>query len=271
MRILRRIRQSLHRYAGASREPARRAILPRALLAFAIVLIISILMSGQAAIAAQLDDNAELKAAISCGKAKKDSDPCAVAACFGNYLAHTQPANISPDAESLLSSAAASCQHPPPKDNRSDEEQMLKDARECMVKADPCYARACYAGYLQKYGKGGTFNAIVQTDLGRARQACPIYADGLYNARSVEGCGGKSQFGIHITIKDGSISWQRDFQGKSYDWTGVIEPDGTIRASVGDSKERVANGQFNDESREIQMHYPECSKGVPMSILGRIN
>jgi hypothetical protein len=241
------------------------------LLACALVIVTNLLVCGHAALAAVLDDNADLNAAMSCGNAKKDSDPCAVAACFGNYLARTQPADVSPAAKNLLSSAAAACQQPASKESRSDEEKMLKDARECMVKADPCYAKACYAGYLQKYGKGGAFSAIVQTDLGRARQACPIYSDGLYNARSVEGCGGKSQFGIHITIKDGTISWQCDFQGRTYDWTGVIEPDGTIRASVGDSKERVANGQFNDESREIQMHYPECSKGVPMSILGRIN
>src|SRR6202012_4310522 len=103
-------------------------------------------------------------------------------------------------------------------------------------------------------------------------QACPIYADGMYNARP-DDCkgGGRSHFGIHITIKDGTIAWQRDFGGKSYDWAGSIEPDGTIRASVGGSKERVANGQFNDESREIQMQYPECSKPVPMTIIGRIN
>ena len=240
-----------------------------AFLALALSVLTNVLVSGQAAVAASRDD-ADLNAAMSCGNAKKNSDPCAVAACFGNYLAHTQPADISPAAKNLLSSAAAACQQPPPKDHRSDEEKMLKDARECMVKADPCYARACYAGYLQKYGKGGAFSAIVQTDLGRARQACPTYSDGLYNARSVEGCGGRSQFGIHILIDDGTISWAHDFRGKTYTWTGLIEPDGTIHASVENSKERVADGQFNDESREIQMHYPECSNGVPMSIIGKI-
>jgi hypothetical protein len=163
-------------------------------------------------------------------------------------------------------------QQPPQKSsNRAEEEQMLKDARECMVKADPCYARACYAGYMQKYGKGGTLYAIIQTDLARSRQACPLYADGLYNAKSVEGCGGRSQFGIHIAIKDGTISWDHDFRGASYKWVGVIEPDGTIRASVGESKERVATGQYNEENREIQMHYPECGNAVPLSIIGRIN
>jgi hypothetical protein len=270
MGMLGRVRQISYRNeaSSASHKPALRAT-P---VAVAFALVMMILASGGSAVAGLMDDSADLNAAMSCGKAKKDSSPCDVPACFSNYLARTRPADISPDVNNLLASAATACQQsPPPKENRSDEEQMLKDARECMVKADPCYARACYAGYLQKFGKGGAFSAIVQTDLGRARQACPLYADGLYNAKSVEGCGGKSQFGIHITIKDGTIAWQRDFRGKSYDWAGVIEPDGTIRASVGDSKERVADGRFNDESREIQMHYPECSEAVPMSILGRIN
>lgn len=272
MGMLRRVRQISHRYACASGKPAHRAMPAVASFAFAVVATMVVLVSGPTAVAGPISDDAELSAAMSCGYAKKTSNPCDVPACFSNYLARTQATDVSPDAKNLLSSAAAACQRPPPKekDNRSDEEQMLKDARECMIKADPCYARACYAGYLQKYGDGGSFRAIVRTDLGRARQACPMYADGLYNAKSTEDCGGKSQFGIHITIKDGTISWQRDFRGKSDNWAGAIELDGRIHASVGGSKERVADGQFNDESREIQMHYPECGSAVPMSILGRI-
>jgi hypothetical protein len=273
MGMLRRVRQISHHYACASGKPARRAMMAFASLAFAVVVTMAVLVSGPRAVAGPISDDAELSAAMSCGYAKKTSNPCDVPACFSNYLARTQATDVSPDAKNLLSSAAAACPQPPPKekDNRSDEEQMLKDARECMIKADPCYARACYAGYLQKYGDGGSFRAIVRTDLGRARQACPIFADGLYNARSVEGCGGKSQFGIHIKIDNGTISWQRDFQGSNDNWTGVIEPDGRIHASVAGSKGRVADGRFNDDGREIQMHYPECNNAVPISILGLIH
>jgi hypothetical protein len=273
MGMPRRIRQISHHDACASGKPARRAMPALACLAFAVVVTMVVLVSGPTAVAGPISDDAELSAAMSCGYAKKTNNPCDVPACFSNYLARTQAADVSPDAKNLLSSAAAACPQPPPKekDNRSDEEQMLKDARECMIKADPCYARACYAGYFQKYGDGGSFRAIVRTDLNRARQACPMYADGMYNAKSVEGCSGRSQFGIHIVIKDGTISWKRDFQGSNDDWTGAIEPDGRIHASVGGSKGRVADGKFNDEGREIQMHYPECTTPVPISILGRIN
>ena len=144
-----------------------------------------------------------------------------------------------------------------------------------MVAADPCIVKTCYAEYLQKYGANGALRNIAQSDLGRAQKACPptekIVADGTYNARSKEGCGAKPQFGIFIAIKNGAISWEHDFRGIRYSWSGTVEPTGGIRASVGGSSEFTADGQYTDASHEIMMHYPQCPGTILLSILSRVN
>jgi hypothetical protein len=170
---------------------------------------------------------------------------------------------------------------PASEDSRADEERMLADARQCMVTADPCVVLACYAKYMEKYGKTGVFLGIAKADLERAEKACrppppppppppSIAADGVYNAKSNQACGAKSQFGIHIDIRKGTVSWEHDFRGISYKWEGVMDRTGAIRASVGNSKEFVADGRYIEAGgSEIVMHYPQCSGStISLSILG---
>jgi hypothetical protein len=227
----------------------------------------------RAAVAGLVNSDPDLEAAMSCAKT---SQPCEVAACFGNYLAHTSPADVSADAKQTLSTAAAACQRPAAQqDTKADEERILGAARQCMVAADPCIVKTCYAEYLQKYSATGVLRGIAQSDLSRAQKACPapekIITDGVYNARSKEGCGAKPQFGIFIAIKNGAISWEHDFRGTRYSWSGTVEPTGGIRASVGGSSEFVADGQYTDASHEILMHYPQCTSTISLSVLSRVN
>ena len=276
--MLRRVCTAFHGNARAAltvRHGAARTFAHIA--ALTMVVLAAFVLDQHEALAGLVNSDPELDAAMSCGAAKKTSAPCEVAACFSRYLANTPPAEVSADAKQVMSSAAAACRQPPAQqqDTKADEERMLGSARQCMVSADPCIVKTCYAEYLQKYGANGVLRAIAQSDLSRAQKACQppekIVDNGFYNARAKEACGAKPQFGITIAIKNGVISWEHDFRGISYKWVGVIEPTGGIRATVGNSSEFVADGQYTDAGREIMMHYPQCGNGtIPMSILGRL-
>jgi hypothetical protein len=289
--MLRRVWKALHRKthvlasaeAACSARPARarqtairaRGARSPGAAALAFLVAAAALIDAGPAMAGLITDP-ELDAAMSCGAAKKPIAPCDVAACFSRYLANTPPADVAPEARTMLSNAASACRPgTQQQDTKSDEERMLAQARQCMVTAEPCVVKTCFADYLKKYGATGGLRSIAQNDISRADHACvpkpqiASIADGTYNARAKEGCGVSPQFGIRIAIKDGAISWEHDFRGISYKWSGVIDPTGEIRASVGNSKELVANG---DAAREIQMHYPQCgATAISLIILSRMN
>jgi hypothetical protein len=267
--MLRRARKAVHwkvlvrAAAEAAGRMKRMLVPPVRATALAVLALASVMLDGRAAVAGLVNSDPELEAALSCGAAKK-SNPCEVAACFNHYLANTPPNEVSKDATAMLEGAAQAC---PQKNVKEDEERLLKVARECMVTAEACVVKTCYKDYLEKYGATGSLRGVAQFDIARAQKACPPQPPS-----NSEGCGATSQFGIHIAIKGGAISWEHDFKGISYKWVGIIDPTGGIRASVGNSTEFVANGQYTDGGREILMHYPQCGSGtISLSILGRLN
>jgi hypothetical protein len=81
--------------------------------------------------------------------------------------------------------------------------------------------------------------------------------DGTYVARSGRGCGEKP-VSFTLEIRSGRVSWTHDFQGISYQWTGTIDASGVIHANVGNSEVFSAAGQYGDDGRRVDIHYPQC-------------
>jgi hypothetical protein len=246
-------------------------------IALAIAVMSSVVLGGRPAMAGIVDNtDPELELALSCGAAKKASSPCEVKACFQNYLRNTAPANLSPDAQNMLNSADQACRLATPQSAASDDEERLwEDARRCLVQANPCVAKSCYSPYMEKYGANGKLLLLVQRDLDRAQKACPpptpLIPDGVYNGHATEVCGAKKQFGVIITVKNGAISWEHDFRGATYKWAGVVGPNGGIHASVVGKQDIVADGEYNDNTHDILMHYPDCGgNSIPLTVLSRI-
>jgi hypothetical protein len=82
-------------------------------------------------------------------------------------------------------------------------------------------------------------------------------ADGTYVARSGRGCGEKPM-SFTLEIRSGRVSWTHDFQGISYQWTGTIDASGVIHAHVGNNEVFSAAGQYRDDGRRVEIHYPQC-------------
>jgi hypothetical protein len=81
--------------------------------------------------------------------------------------------------------------------------------------------------------------------------------DGTYVARSGHGCGEKP-VSFTLEIKSGRVFWTHDFQGVSYQWTGTIDASGVIHANVGNNEVFSAAGQYRDDGRRVEVHYPQC-------------
>jgi hypothetical protein len=91
------------------------------------------------------------------------------------------------------------------------------------------------------------------------QQAVPLspIMDGTYVARSGRGCGEKP-VSFTLEIRSGRVSWTHDFQGISYQWTGTIDASGVIHANVGNNEVFSAAGQYRDDARRVEIHYPQC-------------
>jgi hypothetical protein len=102
-------------------------------------------------------------------------------------------------------------------------------------------------------------------------QALPLLqiVDGTYVARTGRGCGEKP-VSFTVEIKGGRVSWTHDFQGISYQWTGTIDASGIIHANVGNNEVFSAAGQYRDDGRRVEIHYPQCgSESIRIDIQQR--
>jgi hypothetical protein len=88
-------------------------------------------------------------------------------------------------------------------------------------------------------------------------QPLSLIVDGTYVARSGRGCGEKP-VSFTLEIRSGRVSWTHDFQGISYQWTGTIDASGVIHANVGNNEIFSAAGQYRDDGRRVEIHYPQC-------------
>ena len=92
-------------------------------------------------------------------------------------------------------------------------------------------------------------------------------SSGTYLAEVKPGCGAQGQ-SVKVAIKDGTISWQHDALNSNFRWEGIIEDNGTIRASVPDHPGLTATGRYGLDKREVAMSYPQC--GVVTMLIGQM-
>jgi hypothetical protein len=241
-----------------------------------------------------IDPNEDtLKLAIACSAPKLTAAPCAVKACFSEYLARVPSDKVATSARSILDEANDLCLKAQKKEideraarlSKAAEEAAFKSAQQCAKGATDCVVKNCYAGYLTKYGKSGARRDEANAAVAAAEEAChkpadkpadPAVAisDGLYNANTHRACGAAAQYGIHIAVKSGSVSWEHELRGTRYTWTGTMDQRGNIRASVGNSGSYVATGRYSDSQdapQEVQMNYPQCgSEPIVLTIIGKL-
>jgi hypothetical protein len=152
-----------------------------------------------------------------------------------------------------------------------DARQSLQAAQQCAASASACVAVRCYDNYIAKFGSSAGQGSDAQAEIARLKGLCPTsqIADGSYFARSNRSCGARLQ-SVTVEIRQGRISWAHDFQGTSYQWTGIIDPSGNIRASVANNSAYSAIGQYSEDQRHLEMRYPQCgSESISMEIQQR--
>jgi hypothetical protein len=234
------------------------------------------------------DDDA-LRLANACATPKLEAAPCEVRACFSAYLAKTAPDKVASSARSTLDEADGLCLQNRRRDDaensarlrKAAEEKALQSARQCAAGASDCIVKNCYAGYLAEYGNSGAFGDRARAEVAGAENRCqpkppdspspPAIADGVYNAGAHPGCRAAAQFGIHVTVKAGTVIWEHELRGTRYTWSGTIDGRGNIRASVGNSSSFTASGRYSDSEHDVQMIYPQCgSDPITLSIIGRL-
>lgn len=263
-------------------------------LAIQFVLIASML-DGRIAIAALTNrSDTVLDQAMACASTRQQANPCGVPACFEEYNKTTPPAQMSPAAKSAIADAETACRASRQRDDtvRPDaerEEKVLREARECAGKAvgdsRPCAVEACFTQYFREFGTNTTRGKIAAGEIANARTLCvaappppsppsgTVIADGTYNARAADapGCGVRRQHGILVVVRASMLTWEHQFRGVIYKWSGSVDGAGVIRASVTGSTDFAANGRYSPEAREIIMRYPQCGQEtITLSIIGMI-
>jgi hypothetical protein len=229
---------------------------------------------------APVDDT--LRQATACAAAKRATAPCEVRACFAEYLAKTPVDKIAPSATTILDDAAAACREAR---QEAEEKAALNSALQCAVGVtNACIVKNCYSGYMAKYGSSGKFRDQAQAEISAAELRCQkpaetptpsvatavALADGTYDAATQRACGAQPEYGITVTIETGKVSWEHELRGTRYNWSGTIDGQGNIRASVGNSSSFSATGHYSDSERAVQMKYPQCGADpVTLSIIGR--
>lgn len=231
-----------------------------------------------------------LAPALACASDKQAAAPCEVAACFSRYRTETPDDKLAPEARRALLDGEAACQsvrqaaedrrrsEERAAEARRSEERALQSAQQCAAQVAPCVVKDCFAGYLNEYGGSGALREQARSAVARAAEQCrsspsspgSAIADGAYNAVARRACGAGQQYGIRVVIAAGRISWEHDFRGIRFAWTGTIDAQGQIRATVGGSRDMTAGGRFTDNEREVEMRYPQCPEAIPLSILGRL-
>jgi hypothetical protein len=221
-----------------------------------------------------------LAPAMACATERERPRPCEVKACFDTYLADTAPRDVAPQATAVIDSAnqacrtlqAAAAKEAKDRADRAAESDTLQRARQCASGANACSAKSCYDGYMARYGSTGTYSGDARREIAAAGARCPQVArampDGTYNAASLPGCDTPAQQGIRVTVASGKLSWQHEFKGTRYNWSGTVDDNGFIRAAAGVSL--IASGRYSDSQRDVQMQYPQCGpEGITLDIIGR--
>ncbi len=145
------------------------------------------------------------------------------------------------------------------------------------------YRKNCYSGYLAEYGSQGMFRDQARGEVEAAEARCkppppdtpPVASDsaltdGTYNAATKRACGAPAEFGITVAVKSGTVSWEHELSGTRYTWSGTIDGEGNIRASVGNSNSFAATGHYSQSEHDVQMRYPQCGGDmITLSIIGR--
>jgi hypothetical protein len=238
---------------------------------------------------APVDDT--LRQATACAAAKRATAPCEVRACFAEYLAKTPAGKVAASATAILDDAAAACREANDdaarKRQEAEEKAALNSALQCAIGVtNACVVKNCYSGYLAKYGSSGKFRDQAQAEIAAAELRCQkpaetptpppagpttvALADGTYDAATQRACGAPAEYGITVNIGSGTVAWEHELRGTRYTWSGTIDGQGNIRASVGNSNSFSATGHYSDSDRAVQMKYPQCgSEPVTISIIGR--
>jgi len=227
-----------------------------------------------------------LRQATACAAAKRATAPCEVRACFAEYLAKTPANKVAASATTILDDAAAACREA---SKEAEEKAALNSALQCAIGVtNACIVKNCYSGYMAKYGSSGKFRDQAQAEITAAELRCQkpaetptptptpsvattvALADGTYDARTQGACGAQPEYGITVNIGSGTVSWEHELRGTRYSWSGTIDGQGNIRASVGNSSSFSATGHYSDSDRAVQMKYPKCGADpVTISIIGR--
>jgi hypothetical protein len=138
--------------------------------------------------------------------------------------------------------------------------------------------RSCYANYLAEYGNTGAFAAQARSEVAAAQRECdsgttvtsPL-APGIYNAYSLPACDAAAQYGIHVSVTSArNVSWSHVFRGERFNWSGTVDAQGEIRATVVNSQQHYATGGYSDQRRQVEMRYPQCTQAITLSILGKL-
>ena len=149
------------------------------------------------------------------------------------------------------------------------------EAQECTVGISDCATRSCYANYLAEFSVSGLHTVEAQAMQRQAEEKCSAnalssLADGRYVARSSAACGVKPE-SVTLEINHGEISWRHEFQGISFQWSGRIDSNGAIDASVGNSSAYSAIGRYNEADRNVRMTYPQCVSSISMQIISKMS
>jgi hypothetical protein len=230
----------------------------------------------------------EARKALKCvGNAKSLGRPCdIVPTCIDPYRRRFPTGRSRDDFDAIAKDARRDCDLARQKQTEEDasrqardeaarqseqEDAMWRSAQQCAQNAASCVVASCYSGFLDRYRAAGSRRAEAEAAIARAAQGCGSgRADGRYLARSGSACGAKPDLSINVTIRQGRIAWEHEFQGIAYRWNGAIDAGGAIEASVGNSPSFRATGRYSDEERMILMRYPQCAAGVRMDIVKKL-
>lgn len=185
---------------------------------------------------------------------------------------------------------------------RAAEQRFAADARACVSStADSCAKTACLEGIGDRRFIDVALKDELSGEAGRWRRQCtaataeasapkavapaasapapallaPAAAtptapatiiDGIYSTHVRPGCGQAFQ-SVQLRIEAGAIAFEHLFQGVPYGWTGTIDGNGAIKASVGGGAAFQASGMFADQ--RVELRYPQCGTPIVMQIRWR--
>jgi hypothetical protein len=173
-------------------------------------------------------------------------------ACVAPYLRDYPNGASRRDVEANARDAVLAC----------DEDRAFNAATACASTTDGCQVEEiCFRPYFSRY-PNARHRERAQAEIARGRARCiatpPRPRDGAYQLsfRS-PACGERPQFGKRFVVTGGRVSWQHEFRGTTFLWSGTIDADGNIRAATGLSGTR-ASGRQRGSDQFVEMYYPQC-------------